>query len=180
MVNRLGPNSTIWRARILGGCILVITIAESFLLLDVVADFFRLDISTSWLDHSDIELLAVAGLGFALLITGKIFLDLLKEIRNYKTIVRSAAGQLSKVIDEKFTDWKLSPAERDIAFLLIKGLTLQEIANLRNTSPGTIKSQSNSIYRKAGLHGRQELISFFVEDLLAGEVLSAPIPENIP
>ena len=32
----------------------------------------------------------------------------------------------------------------------------------------TIKSQMNSIFRKAGFSSRQQLISFLVEELLAG------------
>ena len=52
----------------------------------------------------------------------------------------------------------------------IKGMSLQEIAALRDTSEGTVKAQTNAIYRKAGVKGRAQLLSLFVEDLM-GEAL---------
>ena len=53
--------------------------------------------------------------------------------------------------------------------LLIKGLSTQEISGIRDTRPGTVKSQSSAIYQKADVAGRNELVAYFVEDLLAGE-----------
>ena len=85
--------------------------------------------------------------------------------------VKVASGELMQVISEKFDDWRLSPSERDIAVLLIKGLSNQEIAEIRATRPGTVKSQSSSIYQKSGVKNRHELAAYFVEDLLAGERL---------
>jgi len=43
---------------------------------------------------------------------------------------------------------------------------LQEIARLRDTSEGTVKAQSNAIYRKAGVSGRYQLLSLFVDELM--------------
>ena len=45
----------------------------------------------------------------------------------------------------------------------------QEIAQLRNTSEGTVKSQTAQIYRKAEVTGRPQLLSLFIEDLLGVE-----------
>lgn len=50
---------------------------------------------------------------------------------------------------ERFADWGLTPAERDVALFAIKGLSLAGIASLRKTSGGTVKAQTNAIYRKA-------------------------------
>lgn len=72
-------------------------------------------------------------------------------------------------LDATFESWALTPAERDVALFTIKGLSIQEIATLRNTSDGTVKAQSNAIYRKAEVTGRTQLLSLFLEDLLAEE-----------
>ncbi|SHG49205.1 helix-turn-helix transcriptional regulator [Cognatishimia maritima] len=69
-------------------------------------------------------------------------------------------------LDEKFEAWGLTNAERDVALYSIKGLSLAEIASVRETSEGTVKAQSNAIYRKAGVSGRTQLLSLFVEDLM--------------
>ncbi len=50
-------------------------------------------------------------------------------------------------------------------------ISIQEIADIIETKTGTIKSQCGAIYRKANVKGRNELVAYFVEDLLAGESL---------
>jgi len=148
---------------------LVIAICEAFFLLDVFADFFQVDISTSWFDHNIIELITAVSLAPALVIIGLQIKRLLREHREAQDSVRVAAGELLTVIYSKFDQWQLSPSENEIALLLIKGLTAQEIADMRNTRPGTVKSQSSTIYQKAGVRGRSELVAYFVEDLLSEE-----------
>lgn len=73
---------------------------------------------------------------------------------------------LSAAIDEQLARWQLSPAEREIALLLLKGLSHKEIANIRSVSETTVRQQARSLYRKAGLSGRNDLAAFFLEDLL--------------
>lgn len=87
-----------------------------------------------------------------------------------------AAGALSDLIAERFERWALTPAERDVALYAIKGFTLAEMAQLRGTSEGTIKAQSAAVYRKAGVANRAQLLSLFVEDLMA-EVLLPEAPK---
>lgn len=70
------------------------------------------------------------------------------------------------LVDERFEDSGLTPAERDLALFALKGCSISEIAALRDTSVGTVKAQTNAIYRKAGVSGRPQLLSLFVEDLM--------------
>jgi transcriptional regulator, LuxR family len=53
-----------------------------------------------------------------------------------------------------------------VALFAIKGLSISEIAALRETAEGTVKAQSAAIYRKAGVNGRGALLSLFVEDMM--------------
>ena len=46
---------------------------------------------------------------------------------------------------------------------------------MRGTSEGTVKAQSNAIYRKAGVTGRTQLLSLFLEDLM-GDASRPPAP----
>ena len=80
---------------------------------------------------------------------------------------REALDSLSRSIDHQFDRWELSPAEREVALLLLKGFSLKEIAALRATAERTARQQSLAVYRKADLAGRAELSAFFLEDLLA-------------
>ncbi len=81
--------------------------------------------------------------------------------------LRAASGEFMAVVDDRFAEWALTPAERDVALFALKGLSLSEIADLRDTSEGTVKAQTNAIYRKAGVTGRPQLLSLFIDDLLA-------------
>jgi DNA-binding CsgD family transcriptional regulator len=68
-----------------------------------------------------------------------------------------------------------------VALFAIKGMSTAEIAGLRRVSEGTVKAQTAAIYRKAGVSGRPQLLSLFIEDLLgaapAGSGLAAgPAP----
>lgn len=77
----------------------------------------------------------------------------------------------------------LTPSERDVAWFTIKGLSLAEIARMRQTSDGTVKAQSNAIYRKAGVSGRTQLLSLFLEDLMEEGPRAAarrPAPVAVP
>ena len=74
---------------------------------------------------------------------------------------------LGAAIESQFAQWALTTAETEIGLLLLKGLSLKEIANLRATSERTVREQARSVYRKAGLAGRAELSAFFLEDLLS-------------
>src|SRR5512147_1376854 len=73
---------------------------------------------------------------------------------------------LGAAIDRQFDRWGLSPAEREVGLLLLKGLSLKEVAETRQTSERTVRQQALAVYRKAGLAGRAELAAFFLEDIL--------------
>jgi DNA-binding NarL/FixJ family response regulator len=73
---------------------------------------------------------------------------------------------LGVAIDRQFERWGLTSAEREIALLLLKGLSHKEVSTVRDTTERTVRQQSLAIYRKAGLAGRAELAAFFLEDLL--------------
>lgn len=78
---------------------------------------------------------------------------------------RKLMDGLSEAIAAQFEAWNLTPAEADIAGLVLKGLSLKEIAELRHTSEATIRQQAQGIYRKSGLSNRAQLSAYFLEDL---------------
>jgi len=70
---------------------------------------------------------------------------------------------LSAAIDAQFGRWELTPAEREIALLLMKGLSHKEIAQVR------------ALYRNTVLSGRNDLAAFFLEDLLGPRERVRPV-----
>jgi DNA-binding CsgD family transcriptional regulator len=89
------------------------------------------------------------------------------EAKKWKEDNEQLIKGLSFAIDKKFEEWSLSPSEKDVALLLLKGLSLKEIADIRSVSERTVRQQSINVYQKAKLSGRAELSAFFLEDLLA-------------
>ncbi len=75
-------------------------------------------------------------------------------------------GEFSKIIQAQFENWKLTASEKEVSLLLLKGLTLDEIATVRETKEKTVRQQASNVYKKAGIAGRHELVAFFFEDLL--------------
>lgn len=85
--------------------------------------------------------------------------------------LRRVRGEFRDHLEERFARWGLTPAEAEVAIYAIKGLRTQEIADLRKTSEGTVKAQTNAIYRKARVSGRSQLLSLFIEDLIVDVAL---------
>lgn len=144
-------------------------VAAVFFVADIALDLSGSRFAHGLL-HNGIELAAVLALvlGIAML-----SLELRRVIARQARMVeqlRIASGALQDLLEERFDDWALTPAERDVALLLVKGLSLAEIASLRNSAEGTVKAHCNKVYAKAGVTGRAQLVSLFLEDLMGGGV----------
>jgi DNA-binding CsgD family transcriptional regulator len=122
----------------------------------------------SWRVRESLEIGAALGLVAGLVLNLLALLRIIAERNRAEDRLRVAVGAFQAVLDERFADWGLTPAERDVALFVIKGMSMAEIARLRDASEGTVKAQTNAIYRKAGVTGRPQLVSLFIEDLMDG------------
>ena len=99
--------------------------------------------------------------------TGAMFLRAtMRRNRRVEDQLRVASGAFAELLQERFTEWGLTPAERDVGLFAIKGMSTKEIAGMRDSSEGTVKAQTNAIYRKAGVAGRTQLLSLFIDELM--------------
>ena len=89
-----------------------------------------------------------------------------KDTSYWRKEANEALRGLGEAIDKQFARWALSEAEREVGLLLLKGLSMKEVSDIRNTSEKTVRHQAASLYRKAGIEGRAQLSAFFLEDLL--------------
>ncbi len=89
--------------------------------------------------------------------------ELLDESREQ---LRVAGQEYQSVIQKQFDTWQLTPSEKEVAALLLKGLSFEEMATVRNTKEKTVRQQATSIYRKANVTGRHEFAAWFFEDFL--------------
>jgi DNA-binding CsgD family transcriptional regulator len=85
--------------------------------------------------------------------------------RVWRVEAESLLRGLGASIDRQFGRWHLSGAEKEVALLLLKGLSHKEIARARGIGEATARQQAIAVYRKAGVAGRNDLAAFFLEDL---------------
>ncbi|MEM9429361.1 MAG: LuxR C-terminal-related transcriptional regulator [Pseudomonadota bacterium] len=120
----------------------------------------------SWQLREAIEIGAALGLVIGFTIGLRALIVTLARNRMMERKLSAASRAFAELLEERFQCWGLTPAERDVAWFTLKGFSIAEIAALRETSDGTVKAQSASIYRKAGVSNRTQLLSLFIEELL--------------
>jgi len=96
----------------------------------------------------------------------------------WKERASHALSGLAEAMDDQFDAWELTPAERETALMLLKGLSHKRIGRLTERSERTVRQHAVAVYRKSGLAGRSELSAFFLEGLLlpGGQGPGAPSP----
>lgn len=159
-------NSISQRITILWIGLILSTVCTLFFAMDVISDIFLKEDFPSEEIHNIIEtIIVILSLGS--------FIFHIRELniffrRHDKMAdqMRVASGEFAQVVETLFDEWGLTPAEKDVAIFLIKGMSFPEIAVIRNAKQGTVKAQSNAIYRKANVKGRHELLALFLDDLL--------------
>jgi len=89
-----------------------------------------------------------------------------KDLEGSNIRLQDGKKEYQKVIQWQFSEWKLSPSEKQVALLILKGLSLKEIASCRTTHEKTVRKQASAIYDKSKLSGRHGLSAWFFEDML--------------
>jgi len=84
----------------------------------------------------------------------------------WKASAQAALEGLGKAIQSQFDLWRLTPTEREVALMLLKGYGHKEIAALTGRSERTVRQHASVVYVKAGLSGRAELSAFFLQDVM--------------
>lgn len=160
--------------------ILVLALVTIMVAADLITDSKEAGFTWHLIIEAFIGLLSLAGIFFLL----KDSYNLQKKLtasQNENSKLKEEANQwkqetqkfiqgLAKSIDDQLTKWDLTPAEKEVALLLLKGLSIKEISEVRQTAEKTARTQTISIYAKSGLNGRSELAAFFLEDLLHPQV----------
>jgi DNA-binding CsgD family transcriptional regulator len=125
--------------------------------------------------HIVLEVLANIALLSAVVVEIRYLRQVLARQAHTERALSIASGALHDVMEDYFRQWGLTPSEADIAAFTIKGYSIAEIARLRGTAEGTVKTHLNAIYRKSGLAGRGQLVSILIEDLVRPDL--APLAE---
>lgn len=120
--------------------------------------------------HLNMELFANLGLIAGIVVEAAVLWALLRRQAHADRTIGAAQGAMAEMMSAQFDQWGLTPAEADVAAFTIKGFSVSETASFRGSSEATVKSHLNSVYRKAGVSGRSQLVSIFVEELFHGPI----------
>lgn len=137
-----------------------------FFLADAIGDLLGHENRLGWRNTDSFEYLVAGALTLSFIYTARQLLAILRRQDRIEDQLRAASGAFHEMLEEHFDEWSLTPSERDVALLAVKGLSISEMAAIRNTRDGTIKTQCNAIYKKAGVESRTQLVSLFVEELV--------------
>ncbi|HMS94450.1 MAG TPA: helix-turn-helix transcriptional regulator [Tabrizicola sp.] len=152
--------------------LLVQTLGTVFFVGDVIGDLREDPTSAHFIFEAIVTAALVLGICFGAFALRRT----IELLRSQEQALDVARGALADVIDQQFQAWGLTPAERDVAFLALKGLDVAEIAELRGAAQGTVRAQLTRIYAKAEVSGRAQFAAFFVEDLLGQGVSQSATP----
>ena len=146
---------------------MVQAVSAFFFVYEILASVFGIRTKPlSWEMRELMEIGAAVGLVLGVIVGAIMLRRALKGRSAAEARLRRASGAFLDLLEERFVEWRLTTAERDVALFAIKGMSTAEIATLRTTSEGTVKAQTNAIYRKAGVSGRSQLLSLFIDDLM--------------
>lgn len=152
-----------------------------FFVSDIVMSIFGLRATPmSWQAREIQEIGAAIGLMLGLALGAVALWRAIRRTLVAEQKLRQVSGLFMEHLAERFDSWGLTPAERDVALFAIKGMSIQEIARMRDTSEGTVKAQTYAIYRKAGVAGRPQLLSLFIEDLMYDALPPSGVPVSNP
>ena len=143
--------------------LLIQTMAAVFYIGDVIEDARHYAASV----HMVIEGVVTLALAVSVGLGAGQLRRTLERMREQEAALEVARGALSEVIEGQFARWGLTPAERDVGLMALKGLDVAEIAAIRGAAQGTVRAQLTRIYAKAGVSGRAQFAAWFVEDLMA-------------
>lgn len=146
--------------------------AAVFFIGDALADIRNAGPSPHIVIEALIALALLAGVAVGALQVRRLW----TEGRRRQAALAVAAGALSAVAAQRFRDWRLTPAEADVAVFALKGFDVAEIAVLRGSATGTVRAQLARVYEKAGVNSRAALASLFLEDLMSAPLIPAPAP----
>lgn len=157
-------SSIVWIGMLLG----IQSVCALFFVSEFVTEVFGLrNWAVTWEIREFLQLAASLGLSLGAVAAILLLRQTILRIGRAERQVRAASGEFFGIMEECFSDWGLSPSERDVALFAVRGQSNAEIAILRGTSQATIKTQMNAVFRKADVTNRAQLISQFVDVLMS-------------
>jgi len=150
--------------------LIIQSMAAAFFMGDVIADLSFEGLDAHVVFEAVVAVALVIGVAFGV----REMRRTLERTQRSEAALSVARGALADLMEQRFEEWTLTPAEREIALLALKGFDINEMSALRDVAAGTVRAQLSRLYRKSGVSNRTELLSLFVDDLLDAPIVETP------
>lgn len=176
-----------WQIRLMLGGIGVVSFGL-LMALEVATETDKVQLTDILVDGLNVLLMVATTVGLALLVHRmqthhEEKLDLIRSLdiaraegTDWREKAQAHLQGLRSEMDAQFERWGMSAAEKDVGMLILKGLSHREISSLRGTTEATVRQQAQSIYQKSDLPGKTAFSAYFLEDLIAPDVMEAELP----
>ncbi|MGV8988462.1 MAG: helix-turn-helix transcriptional regulator [Cypionkella sp.] len=151
------------RPTILVGLLLMQAAAAVYFVIEASGELLRNPTQAHPLTEVPVALALAIGIAFS---AAEVWRTL-RRMREQEAALAEVKGAFGQVVSNQFSRWSLTPAERAVGLMALKGMEVADIAERRSAATGTVRAQLTRIYAKAGVAGRAQFAAFFVEDLLA-------------
>jgi DNA-binding NarL/FixJ family response regulator len=88
----------------------------------------------------------------------------LQQVRNGEPLYTGGGAKWRERMDQVATEHKLSPRQREVMRLLLKGRDVKYIMNTFYISQATAKTHIYNLYRKLEVHSRRELLDLIEQE----------------
>lgn len=150
------------RASLLAAALALQMLAAVFFIGDVASDYRWIGLDPHTTFEAMVALALIIGIGFGALEMRRTLL----RIRRAEEALSLASGAFGEVIEARFAEWRLTPAESEVALFALKGIETSSIASLRGAAESTVRAQLTRVFAKSGSANRAQFVSLFVEELL--------------
>ena len=124
-------------------------------------------------------LIVTASLGFVFYITRLLYKNMIHQARMKQTLeqvrqqlhssnqrLQQGKEAFRETVEWQLNEWQFTQTQKEIAFLLLKGMSAKEIADERFVQEKTIRNHLSAIYEKSGMPGKHVFCAWFFEGLL--------------
>ena len=177
------PGSSYTKPNFLGTILLLQIMSCLFFTYDVIKDIVEhasdnLPYTEADAIHTTFEFIAVVGLLFGSISMWQTLQHNIQKNAEAAETIEIQKGHFDEIAQSRFHIWMFTNSEMDVAKLILRGLSLKEIAAARSVSLGTVKAQTNAILKKSGVQNRAAFLGLFIDEFLDDTIGKDVTPER--
>ena len=116
----------------------VLVVSGYFFVSDILEDVAEGETYSQWGTEATVFAAILLALGYEIYKS----YSMGRQLDSKEIELQSLKGNLAEVVKEQFTKWSLSNSESEVAWLIIKGFSFNEISAMRSVAEKTVRTPS--------------------------------------